>query len=148
MKAIWVRIGDREIKGYMDSNSVAFLVDNIKSCSVEKAINELTYGVKTAYDGRFLYFTRTDKSGLRNPGKAIVKRIAPKYSNKVDKNPIELYILAAIAAFVIFCSINPEAPICKTVVESAKDTWWYVILPITAFSLGAYATYKILGGRI
>lgn len=145
MQSVKLRIDNYEFQGILDENSVAIKIAPCLAKNAKDKIKKYTYGVMVDFDDKYIYFTRMPKSGLTDAGKSVINKIAPNFADKVDNNPIELYILAIIAAFVLVCSMNPEAPLCKTVTETAQQSWWYVILPLTAFGIGAYIAYKVLG---
>jgi len=144
MKAVKIRFGNKEITGLLGNNGVAIKIPPNALPRIKNGIDRFTYGITVTSDGQYIYFYRSPRSGLTEEGKQVIKKIAPQYAKDVDKNQIPLYILLVIAGFVALCNAFPDAPLCKEITGTLKESWWNVFAPLLSFAVGAYIGYWLV----
>jgi len=107
---------------------------------VRRIVEKLTYGVKVYRVGDRTVFIPSRRSGLTELGKAIIRKVAPRYARLAELNQISMIILAIVVGLAVLCSTAPNNPICRQLATG----WEKVILPLLAFGIGVGLMYKVI----
>ena len=137
-----IRLGEHRIPLKVEDGSV--VLEDVVCCpsNLREYVDKLAYGIKVDYDGRNVYFTPLEKSGLTPYGKTVVKKAAPSLTDaELSMNQLPLYIVLMVVAIIATCSVFPESEVCKRLFQGASDVWWKVAAPLAALTFGLVVGY-------